>query len=185
MQLTVMLLCGLCRDHADDPLSSETIQQRVFRTRAPLLKQFLNVSTLYPFLFKHGLITPEQSEELAQEVPGSTNAWKVGRLLEWLPKSCSNFLEVLITCLGEADSHRGHTELAEKLEEGLSLEQWGDVSLDDSRYEGVDSATLKISRAEKKDEGSYCCRVTNHDGCVLSQPVNVSLTLDSKLCYSI
>jgi len=171
----------VCLDRADDPLSSETIQQKIFRTHAPLLKQFLNVSTLHPFLFKHGLITPEQSEELAQEVPGSTNAWKVGRLLEWLPKSCSSFLEVLITCLREADSHRGHAELAETLEEELSLEQWEDVPLDDSHYEGVDSATLTISRAEKKDEGSYRCRVANHNGCVLSQPANISLTPDSKL----
>lgn len=147
----------------------------------PHLKQLLNVSALHPFLYQRDLVTSEQSEELAQEVPGNTNARKVDRLLDWLPKSCSNFLEVLIECLREADSHRGHIELAEKLEEGLSSKQWGDMALDDPHYEGVDGATLTVSRAEKMHEGSYRCRVTNSDGYVLSQSTNVSLTPDSKL----
>lgn len=174
-------MCDLRLAHAEDPASPETFQQKVFRTHTLLLKQCLNVSTLHASLLQNDLITSEQSELLIQEVPGNTNSRKISLLLEWLPKSCNNFLEVLIECLREASTHLGHMELAETLEKGLNSEQWESVSLDDPHYEGVDSATLTISRAEKKDEGFYRCLVTNSDGSVLSQSASISLITDSKL----
>ena len=131
----------------------------------------MNAANLCPYIFNAHLITAEQMEELMQDVLGNTNAKKVQRLLQWLPKSCSNFLETLIVCLRETD-HMGHLELAASLENDL----WVPLSALHCRYSGVNTPTLMLCNVKEEHEGVYSCRVTSSDGgSILSQAAHVSL----------
>ena len=131
----------------------------------------VNAANLCPYLFNAHLVTVEQMEELMQDVLGNTNNKKVQRLLQWLPKICSNFLEKLIVCLRETD-HLGHLELAASLENDL----WAPLSALHCHYSGVETPTLVLCNVKEEHEGVYSCRVTGSDGgSVLSQAVHVSL----------
>ena len=105
------------------------------------------------------------------DVVGNTNAKKVLRLLQWLPRSCTNFLEKLIRCLRETD-HLGHLELAASLENDL----WVPLSSIHCHYTGADTPTLMLCGVKETHEGEYRCRVTSSDGgSILSQAAHVSL----------
>jgi hypothetical protein len=160
-----------CKRAEDDPSLSETTQQHIFQEHASEFKKCVNAANLCSFLFNAHLITAEQMEELMHDVVGNTNAKKVQRLLQWLPRSCTNFLEKLIRCLRETD-HLGHLELAASLENDL----WVPLSSIHCHYTGADTPTLMLCDVKETHEGEYRCRVTSSDGgSILSQPAHVSL----------
>ena len=155
----------------DDVMSPETAQQRVFREHVGRFKQCVDAANLNPHLLTNHLITSEQAEELMHEVVGNTNARKVKRLLQWLPKSSANFVDKLIDCLRETD-HSGHLELADDLERDL----WVPLSTHHCRYDGVNNSTLILCTVMKAHKGVYRCRVTSNDGSsILSEAAHVSL----------
>ena len=161
-------------------MSLNSPQRRVFKNHCSDFVQYLDVPALHPSLIERGMLTNGQSQELSQSVPGNTNVRKVGLLLEWLPRSCGDFLEKLIESLEESGELRGHSELARTLREELDIEQWQELSPVGGRLEGVDSAELVISQVEEEDEGLYRCRVTDQEGSAISKPSRVLLGDDSE-----
>ena len=162
----------------EDPASPNSPQRKVFKRHCSDFVQYLNVPAIHPSFIQRGLLTEGQSQELSQPVPGNTDTRKVGLLLEWLPRSGSDFLEKLIECLEETGELRSHSELAQTLREELDIEQWQELSPVGGRWEGADSADLVISQVEEEDEGWYRCRVTDQEDSVISKPSRVVLVDD-------
>ncbi|CAI8041244.1 Ankyrin-1 [Geodia barretti] len=96
----------------------ETPHQRIFRQHHPDLRQYLNTSSILPYLSRHSLVTSDQLEELT--LPVLTNTRKVDLLLSWLPRSTVDFLEKFVICLNEANDHLAHAELAGKLQTAMA-----------------------------------------------------------------
>ena len=83
---------------------------------------YLNFAALLPYLSKYSLITKEQREELI-ELQIYTTTQKADKLLLWLPRSRSDFLERFIQSLRESSEGTNHEELADSLEEALQEAQ--------------------------------------------------------------
>ena len=135
-------------------ISGETTEQRIFQKRLLDLERLVDPSQLYPVLYNRDILTTDQVEDLRLEVVGNTPKRKVERLLEWLPRSSSRFLDRLIECLRETES-RGHQELADLLEADL----WPPLSPQHCHYEGATSSILTLCSLRGEHEGVYRCRV--------------------------
>lgn len=131
------------------------------------------MTTLYPSLYQSHLINKMQMEEMAQEVPGGTNSWKIQRLQLCLPQSSKHFLDVLIPCLRHGGD-LGHMELADSLEKDL----WSPLSAENLFYEGVNDSKLMLCGGVRgSHEGVYRCRVTcqSSGGSAMSEATHVEL----------
>ena len=94
----------------------DNIHKRIFQNSSPALRDYLNVETISPHLYKNDLLTEEQFDWLT-DTP--IRRKKIELLEQWIPNSSENFLEKFLKCLQEEEEHLGHSELLRQLQEEI------------------------------------------------------------------
>lgn len=101
-------------------LGKTTSRAEVLRRCHPELERLLNFEAAHPFMNRHGLLTPQQENELT--LPHCTHSKRVTTLLQWLPRCEGDFLDKFLTCLRESAIEvpcPAHRELADILQQAL------------------------------------------------------------------
>ena len=93
---------------------------KVIHSINPDMRQYINISSLYPFLNKYGILTREERAKLTN--PYTSQIEKINEFLKLMdaksPSSQSDFLKAI----RDAREHTGHKEICKLLrEKGLRI----------------------------------------------------------------
>ena len=90
-------------------------QRRLLARRNCRLHQSLQVDLLFPYLNEQALLSDHEADILLNQY--HTRRYKIGRLLEWIPRNGRDGLDRFIVCLRRSSREApGHGELADMLE---------------------------------------------------------------------
>jgi len=81
----------------------------------PVITDHVEFETLIPFLNEHEIFTRSEMEYFNNRY--YSNAEKVNKLIEWLPKKDENGIHNFVRALNEAHKHSGHSTILKHLYE--------------------------------------------------------------------
>ena len=89
----------------------------IFTRLSTDIYELMDPVSILPYLRTNGLVKDWQYQKLT--LPTTTPHERKERLQGWLPDSSSNFLELFVKSLNEAQEHEPHSELSAKIQQAL------------------------------------------------------------------